>query len=49
MVTASHDQTLKVWTFEGNCIATLFGHTALVYRCSSARQANQHCALFLGT
>ena len=32
VVSASHDQTLKVWTFEGDCIATLSGHTALVYR-----------------
>ena len=33
VVSASHDQTLKVWTFDGDCIATLSGHTALVYRC----------------
>ena len=31
MVSASHDQTLRVWTFEGECIAELNGHTALVY------------------
>ena len=31
VVSASHDQTLKVWTFEGDCIAELVGHTALVY------------------
>ena len=31
VVSASHDQTLRVWTFEGECIAELVGHTALVY------------------
>lgn len=31
VVSASHDQTLKVWTFEGECISELVGHTALVY------------------
>jgi WD40 repeat protein len=31
VVSASHDQTLKVWTFEGECIGELVGHTALVY------------------
>lgn len=31
VVSASHDQTLRVWTFEGDCIAELVGHTALVY------------------
>ena len=31
VVSASHDQTLRVWTFQGECIAELVGHTALVY------------------
>lgn len=31
VVSASHDQTLRVWTFQGDCIAELVGHTALVY------------------
>lgn len=31
VVSASHDQTLRVWTFSGECIAELVGHTALVY------------------
>ena len=31
VVSASHDLTLRVWTFEGECIAELVGHTALVY------------------
>lgn len=31
VISASHDQTLRVWTFEGECIAELVGHTALVY------------------
>ena len=31
VVSASHDQTLRIWTFEGECIAELVGHTALVY------------------
>ena len=35
VVSASHDQTLKVWTFSGECIAELAGHTALVY-CAAA-------------
>ena len=35
VVSASHDQTLRVWTFDGKCIGTLIGHTALVYRRSS--------------
>ena len=39
VVSASHDQMLKVWTFEGECIATLYGHTALVYRCSYLHSA----------
>ncbi len=34
MVSASHDQTLRVWTFQGDCIAELVGHTALVYNAS---------------
>ena len=35
VVSASHDQLLKVWTFSGECIAELAGHTALVY-CAAA-------------
>ena len=35
VVSASHDQTLKVWTFSGECIAELAGHTALVYACAA--------------
>ena len=35
VVSASHDQTLKVWTFSGECIAELVGHTSLVY-CDAA-------------
>lgn len=31
VVSASHDQTLRVWTFEGEYVAELVGHTALVY------------------
>lgn len=31
VVSASHDQTLRVWTVEGECVAELVGHTALVY------------------
>ena len=31
VVSASHDQTLRVWTYSGDCIAELVGHTALVY------------------
>ena len=31
VVSASHDHTLRVWTFQGDCIAELVGHTALVY------------------
>lgn len=31
VVSASHDQSLKIWTFEGECISELVGHTALVY------------------
>lgn len=35
VVSASHDQTLKVWTLSGECLAELVGHTALVY-CAAA-------------
>ena len=35
VVSASHDHTLKVWTFDGECIAELVGHDALVY-CAAA-------------
>lgn len=35
-VSASHDQTLQIWTAAGESIATLVGHTAIVYRCFSA-------------
>lgn len=31
VVSASHDHSLRVWTFSGECIAQLLGHTALVY------------------
>ena len=31
VVSASHDQTLKVWTLAGECLSELVGHTALVY------------------
>ncbi len=40
MVSASHDTTLKVWTFEGDCISTLRGHTALVYCCACTAATN---------
>jgi phospholipase A-2-activating protein len=30
-VSASHDQTLRVWTLGGDCIGELEGHAALVY------------------
>eukprot|EP00887_Chlorella_sp_A99_P006848 scaffold2.g6848.t1 len=36
VVSASHDQTLKVWTFSGEPIAELVGHTALVYCAATA-------------
>ena len=31
-ISASHDTTLQLWTTGGDPIATLAGHTALVYR-----------------
>ena len=33
VVSASHDQTLRVWTFAGDCLATVCGHNAIIYRC----------------
>ena len=33
VVSASHDQTLRVWTSTGECLATLCGHSAIIYRC----------------
>jgi hypothetical protein len=35
-VSASHDTTLRVWSMEGETLATLAGHTALVYACAAA-------------
>ena len=31
VVSASHDQTLRLWSFAGETLAELAGHTALVY------------------
>ena len=31
VVSASHDQTLRLWSFAGETLAELVGHTALVY------------------
>ena len=33
VVSASHDQTLRVWTSTGECLATLCSHSAIIYRC----------------
>ncbi len=33
VVSASHDQTLRIWTFTGESLATLCGHNAIIYRC----------------
>ena len=35
-VSASHDCTLRVWTLEGETVANLVGHTALVYTCAAS-------------
>lgn len=35
MISASHDHSLKVWTYEGDCLSQLVGHTALVYCCAA--------------
>lgn len=32
VVSASHDQTLRVWTLSGECVGVLHGHTAIIYR-----------------
>ena len=37
VVSASHDQTLRVWTFTGDCLATLCGHNAIIYRCCASK------------
>jgi phospholipase A-2-activating protein len=34
-VSGSHDTTLKAWALDGRCLATLQGHTALVYACAA--------------
>lgn len=34
-VSGSHDMTLRAWTLGGDCIATLVGHTALIYACAA--------------
>lgn len=34
-VSGSHDMTLRAWTLAGDCIATLVGHTALIYACAA--------------
>ena len=31
VVSASHDQSLRVWTMQGECVAQLAGHSAIVY------------------
>lgn len=31
VLSASHDQTLRLWDFNGACAAEFVGHTAIVY------------------
>jgi len=38
-VTASHDQTLKIWADDGRCIAELVGHQAIVYSAAVVNSA----------
>lgn len=38
-VSGSHDMTLRAWTLAGDCIATLAGHTALIYACAATSTA----------
>lgn len=40
VVSASHDLTLRVWSFEGECIAELIGHTALVYSAACSHDSS---------
>lgn len=38
-VSGSHDMTLRAWTLAGDCLATLVGHTALIYACAATSTA----------
>ncbi len=35
VVSASHDQTLRVWTLNGDCVSILQGHGAIIYSCAA--------------
>lgn len=35
VVSASHDETLKVWSLEGQCQGELRGHTGIIYTCAA--------------
>lgn len=39
MVSASHDQTLRLWDFSGSCMAEFVGHTAIVYSAAGSDKA----------
>lgn len=40
VVSASHDQTLRVWTLAGECVALLQGHSAIIYSAAVSQDGN---------
>ncbi len=39
VVSASHDQTLRVWTLNGECVSILQGHAAIIYSAAASSDA----------
>lgn len=38
VISASHDQTLRLWDYAGTCMAEFVGHTAIVYAAAGSAQ-----------
>jgi hypothetical protein len=44
-ITCSNDELVKVWTYEGEIISTLLGHTMFVFTAQCIKYNNLHSIL----